>query len=505
MGRSRLLLLLLRRRHSYHHSFCLLPSLKTLTNSSSLLRRFSTTTSSGPSSRLRLLFENPATPASSAETEDDDSVLSEVSALAGDLLAASDPSDLAPILESRGAAVLLRRSPDGSASLLLLSLLKPRPLLALEVFSWRRKLADSEIPLLPEEYAKAITFAGRARDVDLAADLFAESISAFAEPCLYNALMSAYMYNGLTKKCVTVFDDLRCDPRCAPTIVTYNILLSLFGRSLLINHMEAVLRGVDEAGIPRTLETYNTVIAAYVTAWTWDRMEQAFKAMEDGPVKPDVSTHLLMLRGYAHSGNLEKMEKAYELVREHVNDREAPLIRAMICAYCKSSDADRVRKIERLMEYISDDEYRPWLNVLLIKVYAQDGLVEKMERLISEALQRSTTVTTVGVMRSIISSYFRCAAVDRLAGFIRQAEYAGWRLCRSLYHCKMVMYGQQNRLAEMHGVLDEMENYRFERTKKTFLIMHKAYLNVGRRIEAETIRGMMWKHGFASDEDCFIS
>ncbi|URD75069.1 PPR repeat [Musa troglodytarum] len=60
----------------------------------------------------------------------------------------------------------------------------------------------------------------------------------------------------------------------------------------------------------------------------------------------------------------------------------------------------------------------------------------------------------------------------------------------------MVMYGQQNRLEEMHGVLDEMENFRFSRTRKTFLIMYKAYYNTGRRPEAAMVQELGLKRCF---------
>lgn len=365
---------------------------------------------------------------------------------------------------------------------------------------------DTGIPMLAEEYSKVISLAGRTKNISIAASIFKDAVNTqgIRKTCIYNALMSAYMYNGHTKKAISVFEDLKNDPECKPTIISYNILLSIFGRSLLINRMESILKIIDDSDeLSPTLSTYNTVIAGYITAWMWDKMEITFQKMEAGPVTLDVSTYLLMLRGYAHSGNIEKMERTYELVKEMVNNQDFFLIQAMICAYCKSSDPHRVSKIENLMKFIPDEAYRPWLNVLLIRVYAQENLVESMDRFIMEAFKRNTMVSTSGVMRVIISAYFRYDAVDRLASFIRHAEYAGWRLCRSLYHCKMVMCGKHNRLKEMHAVLDEMEIYKFSPTKKTFLIMFKAYWEIGMKSEAESILAMIWKHGFCALEDSF--
>ncbi|TVU19065.1 hypothetical protein EJB05_35194, partial [Eragrostis curvula] len=215
--------------------------------------------------------------------------------------------------------------------------------------------------------------------------------------------------------------------------------------------MEAMLQSLDASGHPRTIGTYNAVIAGYLTAWMWDKMEEAFCEMESGPVPPDATTHLLMLRGYAHAGMIYKMESAYERALKHAGKVDIVHIRAMICAYCKSEHVDRIQKIEELLQRLGPDDYRPWLNVLLIRVYAQEGLVDAMEQRIAEALDRNSIVTTAKVMRSIISSYFKCDAVDKLANFVRQAEESGWKLCRSLYHCKMVMYGKHHRLEEMHG------------------------------------------------------
>ncbi|KAL6609983.1 hypothetical protein ACP70R_039952 [Stipagrostis hirtigluma subsp. patula] len=417
-----------------------------------------------------------------------------VSSLAASLLALPEPDpDPSPVLVAHSFPALLAVSP--LASLELLSLLRPRPLLGLAVFSFRRALSP---PPALGEFTLAISLASRGRDPDVAAALFAEATSALSpDQALYNALMAAYMQNGLIDSCVEAFHALERDPRCGPpNIDSYNILIALFGRSLLVDHMEAMLRSLDASGHPRTIGTYNALIAGYLTAWMWDKMEAAFKEMVSGPVDPDATTYLLMLRGYAHAGMIYKMELAYERACKHAGKVDMVHIRAMLCAYCKFAHVDRIQKIEQLLQKLGPDDYKPWLNVLLIRVYAQEGLVEGMERRIAEALERNTIVNTAQVMRSIISSYFQCDAVDKLAHFVRQAEEAGWKLCRSLYHCKMVMYGKHQRLEEMHGVLDEMECFRFDRTKKTFWIMHKAYLSCGRRAEAAMVLGMMWKHGF---------
>ncbi|KAI3979954.1 hypothetical protein MKX01_042608 [Papaver californicum] len=157
------------------------------------------------------------------------------------------------------------------------------------------------------------------------------------------------------------------------------------------------------------------------------------------------------------------------------------------------------------MKIIPKEDYRAWLHVKLIKVYAQENLIELMQSYISDAFSRNTWVVSKNVMYSIIASFFRCNAVEELEKFVKQAESARWRICRSLYLCKMVMYSSQNRLEEMEKVLEEMEQSNIDPSKKTFLIMYKAYTGYGQRAKAEQVVGAMFKHGFEIPGDAFSS
>nr|AYM00831.1 pentatricopeptide repeat protein [Salvia miltiorrhiza] len=400
------------------------------------------------------------------------------------------------ILEEKGVA-LFRRYYDGSAIIELLKQLQSFPSVAMEVLGWRRKQLDYASPMTTAEYSIGIAIAGRMNKLDVAVELFKEACNKQLKgTSLYNALMSTYMKSGQSVKCQSVFRDLKKDSACTPSIITYNILISSFGHLMLVDHMEATFRELNDLNIKPTIHTYRGLLFGYITAWMWDEMEKTYLAMKNGPVKPDLDIHLLMLRGYALAGKLEKMEEIYKMVGDYVDAKDIHLIRIMIHAYCMSSKADRVQRVETLFSKIPKSDYRPWVNVLLICLYAKEDLLEQMENSINEAFERKIYVIATNVVRCISSSYFRQRAVDKLDDFVQRAELAGWKLCRSLYHCKMVMYASEMRLSEMERVLYEMSKINMHWSKKTFWILYCAYERWGERSKLEQVIGMMCKNGY---------
>ncbi|KAL1188014.1 Pentatricopeptide repeat-containing protein [Cardamine amara subsp. amara] len=424
-------------------------------------------------------------------------LIQKVSILKNELLTIGNSKEKFENVLNQKGQWLFRSYRDGAGIIELMDQLSPRHYLALQVLEWRRRRqVDCFIPLTSEEYAKGIKIAGRARDINLAVFLFNETAKKRLQTTsVYNALMSVYMYNGLAEECQSLFRDFKRQTHCAPTVVTYNILISVYGRLLMVKNMDAAYEEMRKLELFPDSGTYNCLIAGYVTAWNWDKMEATFQEMKIGPVKPDIDTYQLMLRGYANSGNLIKMEEMYEAVKDQVGVNCGSLVRAMICAYCKKAVEDRVPKIENLLSLLSREEYIPWLNVLLIRLYAQEDIVEAMESKINEAFEHKTCVNKSSIMRAIIAAYFRCNEVDNLASFVKRAESAGWKLCRSLYHCKIVMYGSQKRFEEMEGVVNEMAETNYGIVTKTLAIMYKAYKKHGMESNAEKVKGKMLKRG----------
>ncbi|XP_078179242.1 pentatricopeptide repeat-containing protein At2g30780-like isoform X2 [Carex rostrata] len=364
-------------------------------------------------------------------------------------------SHLASLLESDSVRSIVRLSIDDFLFLQLLSLFKPRPRLALQIIYWRRNLPDSP-PLTTEEYASAIALAGRAHNLSLAVKLFYESISTAHNCILYNALMTAFIFNTL------------------------------------VDQMESVLSAMDSSGIPRTAQTYNILMCGYLRSKRWDEMERIFSSLKE----PDVRICLLMLRGYAIAGRLEKMEKLYKLVKEEVHAQQRSLIQAMICAYSKVRGESRLKKIEELVRLIRAEEYFPHDHVVLIKFYAKEGSIDEMERLIVDAYKRNIVIRSVRVMRIILAVYYKGGDVDRLDHFIKQAEKAGWSLCKDLYRCKMILYSRLGRLREMCCAVDKMDSYWPMRDRYTLKVLYKGFSNAGRRLEMDMVIGLMFKYGF---------
>ncbi|KAL1832886.1 hypothetical protein ACET3Z_002537 [Daucus carota] len=438
---------------------------------------------------------------SNAEIQSKQDLVQKVSVLRDELIWVSGygQNEIFRVLDEKGRW-FFKGCANGNAFVELLRQLESWPRCALEVCNWRRKLADDDFPLpmTSEEYAKAIRVAGRSRNVALAVELFTEAANKRIKTATtYNALMGAYMHNEYTYMCQLLFRDFKMDKSCRPTVVTYNILLSVFGRLRFIDQMEAMLQEMKNLNIFPNRTTYNALISGYFTASMWDSMEKTYAVMEARGIKPDVNTHMMMLRGYAYSGELKKMEEIYELISYHLLEhKEFSLIRAMIYAYCESTSSNRVNRIEDSLGLIPKNDYKPWLNAILIKLYAQENILDAMESYIEEAFERCTSITTVNVMRCIVSSYYRANAVDKLANFVKRAERAGWKIRRSWYHCKMILYSSQNRLAEMEGVLYEMKNLCIQTTPGTFLILHRAYLEHGQKHKLHQVLGVMCTHGY---------
>ncbi|KAL2900469.1 hypothetical protein RDABS01_025552 [Bienertia sinuspersici] len=122
-----------------------------------------------------------------------------------------DSASVHKLLEEMGLP-LFSSYYDGSALIELLAQLYHLPLLAVEVFNWRRQHVGLRIPITSEEYAKGITVAGRARNVDLAVKIFNEAAdNGIKTSSTYNALMGAYMVNGFPDNCQALFREFKME------------------------------------------------------------------------------------------------------------------------------------------------------------------------------------------------------------------------------------------------------------------------------------------------------
>uniref|UniRef100_A0A7N0SYI1 Uncharacterized protein n=1 Tax=Kalanchoe fedtschenkoi TaxID=63787 RepID=A0A7N0SYI1_KALFE len=122
------------------------------------IRRISTPSSSHLFSQVISLFNDKDSDLNSVDAEKRKIMIRKVEALRNEVVKCGDSyADVARVLEDKGVE-LLSGYPDGSAGIELLNQLSSQPVLALEVFRWR-KANGAAIRMTPEECAKAIKIA----------------------------------------------------------------------------------------------------------------------------------------------------------------------------------------------------------------------------------------------------------------------------------------------------------------------------------------------------------
>eukprot|EP01018_Ginkgo_biloba_P002483 Gb_04061 [translate_table: standard] len=371
--------------------------------------------------------------------------------------------------------------------------LEAKPSLALQVLNWRRR-QKPKAHMRQRDYTYGISLAGKVNNLQMAAEMFEEAMAAgfHRKAEIFNAMASSYEKNGLLEKAWAVYEDMKNTWDCKPTPVTFNILLAV-AKQLGPQKTQLLEKALMDSGLCLTVQNFDGLLDSYGDAKMWDKVEETMQKMKTSALEPQLSTYIVLAKTYAQADCLEKLEEVRQDMKKHMLSFDRLTRTAMVHAYSRSNIADKSACIRDILEESSSD-------IEKIVSYAQVNYVEDMEAFLEKAFNNKTRFKNAIVLEEVAALYFRLEALDKLETLLERARKAKWEFSRRVYHCLLSMYGKAKRFDDMEKTFKLMQSSGcagcLPPGRKAFLIMYKAYREVAKEDELQSILQRMRIAGY---------
>ncbi|KAJ7549906.1 hypothetical protein O6H91_07G074300 [Diphasiastrum complanatum] len=406
---------------------------------------------------------------------------------------ANDSSQIEQILDA-GASQLL-----GPTSWYWLPLLDElargtKPLLALEVFNWKKKQVHEEASA--KEYSKLISLAGRINVPRLAQELFDEMPARGVRrtSLIYNALIDAYGKNQCTDQALALFSEMKGSEDCQPNLVTYNTLISMFSRKQSVEQMESMHQECINAGFSPDKVTFNALIWGYMRSLNHVKMEDAYRKQIENGCQPDIITFNALMIGFSCAESVAKMEEVLDDLQKFGLQVNAMIGELMMEAYSRHEMFDKMEATLKLM-IDKSVRYGSRVHSIMIESYARAGKLDCVETSIQRMFNNKNQFRSSKTLEVVITACTDQGAFDRLESILEGVKSSGWILAPSTNRILISKYAEGNMFDKLEETLRDMETPGSKQSPEILELLSDAYERAGKTAELLAIKERIQNYG----------
>ncbi|XP_074264181.1 pentatricopeptide repeat-containing protein At3g59040 [Silene latifolia] len=153
----------------------------------------------------------------------------------------------------------------------------------------------------------------------------------------YALLIHVYGKARREEEAKAVFEEM-LDAGVRPTHKAYNILLDAFAISGMVDEARDVFKCMRRDRFTPDLCSYTTLLSAYTNASDMEGAEKFFRRLRQDGFEPNVVTYGTLIKGYAKVNNFEKMMEKYEEMAKCQIKPNQTIFTTIMDAYGKNKD-----------------------------------------------------------------------------------------------------------------------------------------------------------------------
>uniref|UniRef100_A0A7C9A4N9 Pentacotripeptide-repeat region of PRORP domain-containing protein n=1 Tax=Opuntia streptacantha TaxID=393608 RepID=A0A7C9A4N9_OPUST len=360
------------------------------------------------------------------------------------------------ILDSEENSIL--KSFDFSWHALIAALSSSSTSKAVQALEWRLEKMLKNDERNPEQYSDLICLCRETRNLQLAIRAFVAMESDGVKPTadVFNSLISVSLSLRSEMTAHSLFEIMERSRDYKPNSKTYNAFISMYSNMGNFNAMQEWASAKTAAGFTADLHTYESLISGSVKAKKFDLAGKYYHEMMSSGIIPNIIILEKMIDGlceqrqfaYAKEFVLHIIDNDWE-ISAHVAQRLAGLY----------SELGKIAEIEELLQTLMESSQNPevlsQVHCGIISMHARADRLDDMEYSVGRMLKQGIMFRSAEDIKTVICSYFRRAAYDRLELFLEHVK-SSHQFTRSIYDLLVAGYRKAGLSERLDTLLKDM-------------------------------------------------